>query len=59
MAQDPADGVTLRYDIEDLHIHIEQVKQRVYNRVVNVKILRLQIMEFLKQILLDGFMTFL
>ena len=59
MAQDPADGVTLWYDIEDLHIHIEQIKQRVYNRVVNVKILRLQIMQFLKQILLDDFMTFL
>ena len=61
--QDPAAaaGVTLRYDIEDADppVHIELVKQRVNNRVVNVKILRLQIMEFLKQILLDGFVTFL
>lgn len=59
--QDPANGVTLRYDIDDADppVHIELVKQRVNNRVVNVKILRLQIMDFLKQILLDGFMTFL
>lgn len=61
--QDPAAaaGVTLRYDIDgaDPPVHIELVKQRVNNRVVNVKILRLQIMEFLKQILLDGFVTFL
>ena len=60
-AHDPAAGVTLRYDIEDSDppVHIQRVKQRVNNRVVNVKILRLQIMEFLKQILLDDFMTFL
>lgn len=61
--QDPAAaaGVTLRYDIDDTDppVHTELVKQRVNNRVVNVKILRLQIMEFLKQILLDDFMTFL
>lgn len=61
--QDPAAaaGVTLRYDIDDADppVHIKLVKQRVNNRVVNVKILRLQIMEFLKQILLDGFVTFL
>lgn len=59
--QDPANGVTLRYDIDDADppVHTELVKQRVNNRVVNVKILRLQIMEFLKQILLDGFVTFL
>ena len=61
--QDPAAaaGVTLRYDIDDADppVHIELVNQRVNNRVVNVKILRLQIMEFLKQILLDGFVTFL
>ena len=59
--QDPANGVTLRYDIDDADppVHIELVKQRVNNRVVNVKILRLQIMDFLKQILLDGFMSFL
>lgn len=56
MAQQvPANSVKLRYDIEDLQIHIAQVKQRVNNRVVNVKILRLQIMEFLKQILIDDF----
>lgn len=59
--QDPANGVTLRYDIDDADppVHIELVKQHVNNRVVNVKILRLQIMEFLNQILLDGFVTFL
>lgn len=59
--QDPANGVALRYDIDDADppVHMELVKQRVNNRVVNVKILRLQIMEFLKQILLDGFVTFL
>lgn len=56
-----AAGVTLRYDIDDTDppVHTELVKQRVNNRVVNVKILRLQIMDFLKQILLDGFMSFL
>ena len=40
--QDPAAaaGVTLRYDIDDADppVHIELVKQRVNNRVVNVKI---------------------
>ena len=54
-----AAGVTLRYDLEDPPVHIQLVKQRVNNRVVNVKIFRLQIMEFWKQILLDDFMTFL